>query len=114
NGGLIWHVNLGPSAATPSPFFADRYGPYHDINPEVGITSTPVIDLATNTIYLDAFTNDTPGQNAFSHHIWSLDITTGAQKATPALVAATIPSTSPGSVNGTLTFSAAQQLQRSA
>jgi hypothetical protein len=116
NGGVLWHVNLGPSAATPSPFFAysSRYGPYHDINPQVGITSTPVIDLASGTIYIDAFTNDVPGQNAFSHHIWALDIATGAQKTSPILVAATVPGTSAGSVGGVLTFTASQQLQRSA
>lgn len=114
NNGVLWHVNLGASAATPSPFFANRYGPYHDINPQVGITSTPVIDLASGTIYIDAFTNDVPGQNAYSHHIWALDIATGAQKTSPMLVAATVPGTSAGSVGGVLTFTASQQLQRSA
>ena len=52
NGGLIWHVNLGPAAATPNNYFANRYGPYHDIDPQVGITGTPVIDLSTDTMYV--------------------------------------------------------------
>src|SRR4029077_5083526 len=90
NGGLLWHVNLGTSAAMPNSFFGNRYGPYHDINPQVGITSTPVIDLATGTMYLDAFTNDVAGQNAYSHHIWALNITTGQQKTAPVLVAASM------------------------
>src|SRR6185295_19327750 len=67
NAGVLWHVNMGLAATMPNSFFGNRYGPYHDINPQVGITSTPVIDLATNTMYLDAFTNDVAGQNAYSH-----------------------------------------------
>src|SRR5437868_10146935 len=70
--GVLWHVNLGLAAAMPNTFFGNRYGNYHDINPQVGITSTPVIDLATNTMYLDAFTNDVAGQNSYSHHIHAL------------------------------------------
>src|SRR5216684_7208744 len=54
--GLLWQVNLGTSAATPNNDFGNRYGPYHDINPEVGITGTPVIDLVSGTIYVDSFT----------------------------------------------------------
>ena len=33
NGGVLWHVNLGPAAAMPNAFFGNRYGPYHDIKP---------------------------------------------------------------------------------
>ncbi len=99
-GGVLWHVNLGLAAAMPNSFFGNRYGPYHDINPQVGITSTPVIDLATNTMYIDAFTNDIAGQNAYSHHIHALDITTGADKMTPKLVAAAVKGNGVGG-NGT-------------
>ena len=86
SGGLLWHVNLGLAAATPNSFFANRYGPYHDINPQVGITGTPVIDLSTGTMYVDAFTNDVAGQNVYSHHIHALSITTGQDMVTPMLV----------------------------
>src|SRR2546422_4078522 len=41
NGGVLWHVNLGASAATPNNDFGNRYGAYHDIRPEVGIVGTP-------------------------------------------------------------------------
>jgi hypothetical protein len=114
SGGLLWHVNLGPAAATPNNFFANRYGAYHDINPQVGITSTPVIDLSTNTMYLDAFTNDTPGQNVYSHHIHALDITTGADKLTPMLVQASVNGNGVEGNGTTITFVAEQQLQRPA
>jgi hypothetical protein len=112
--GLLWHVNLGMAAAMPNNFFGNRYGAYHDINPQVGITSTPVIDLATNTMYLDAFTNDVAGQNSYSHHIHALDITTGADKVTPVLVAASVNGNGNGGNGTTVPFVATQQLQRPA
>ncbi|HEY4961179.1 MAG TPA: hypothetical protein VII29_10000, partial [Terriglobales bacterium] len=40
NGGLLWQVSLGTSAVMPNNDFGNRYGPYHDIRPEVGIVST--------------------------------------------------------------------------
>jgi hypothetical protein len=128
-GGQLWHVNLGTllgsliggthiAAATPPPnsAFGSRYGPYSDISPQVGITSTPVIDLATNTMYVDAFTDDSGGSGtSYSHHIWALDIATGQQKMAPMLVAASIQGTNPAdSVGGTITFVAKQQIQRAA
>jgi hypothetical protein len=114
NGGVLWHVNLGLAAAVPNPYFGNRYGPYADITTQIGITSTPVIDLASNTMYLDSFTNDIPGANAYSHHIWALDITTGQQKTAPTLVAASVQGNGAGSVGGVINFRATQQLQRSA
>ena len=112
--GVLWHVNLGPAAASPSNYFgtSSRYGPYHDINPQVGITSTPVIDLSTDTMYLDAFTNDATG--VYSHHIHALDITTGADKVTPMIVAAAVQGNGNGGNGTTVPFVATQQLQRPA
>jgi hypothetical protein len=119
-GGLLWHdgpgqaVNLGTPAAVPNAYFGNIGGAnsYGDIKPQVGITSTPVIDLATNTMYLDVFSN--PSTGVYEHHIWALDITTGAQKMAPKLVAASIQGNNPAdSVVGVITFNATQQLQRS-
>src|SRR5690348_17650012 len=61
NGGLLWHDNFGPPATTPSPYIGGRYGPWTLIYPYIGNEGTPVIDRATNTMYLDSFTNDGPG-----------------------------------------------------
>ena len=112
NGGLLWHVSLGTPAAMPNNYFGNRYGPYHDLTPFVGITGTPVIDLSTNTMYVDAFTNDSTG--VYSHHIHALDITTGRDKVTPVLVQATYPGDGVEGDGTTLTFLATQQLQRPA
>src|SRR4051812_3357095 len=74
--GILWHV--GPNIlGTAAPLPNANIGPsnYTDITTQLGITSTPVIDLASNTIYLDVFTN--PSGSVFEHHIWALDITTG-------------------------------------
>jgi fibronectin type 3 domain-containing protein len=70
-----------------------------------------VIDLSTNTMYIDSFRDD--GGGNYSHHIWALDITTGATKNT-VQVAASIQGDSVDNVGGTITFAAKQQLQRAA
>src|SRR5208337_2997544 len=114
SGGLLWHVNLGLAAATPNSFFGNRYGSYHDINPQVGITSTPVIDLGSGTMYVDAFTIDVAGQNVYSHHIHALDITTGQDKIAPMLVSAAMKGSGVEGNGTTVTFNAEQQLQRPA
>ena len=112
NGGLLWQTNLGPSAVTPNNDFGNRYGPFHDITPEVGITSTPVIDLATGTIYLDAFTHEGP---AYYHRIHALNITNGTEQPySPVPVHASVAGRGVGSASGVLAFQPMQQVQRTA
>jgi hypothetical protein len=102
NGGVLWHVNLGTSAAMPNNDFGNRYGPYHDIRPEVGIIGTPVIDLAAGTIYLSAFTHE---GSSYVQRIHALAITNGTEKPfSPALVSATINGKGVGSSGGKLSF----------
>ncbi|HEV2394395.1 MAG TPA: chitobiase/beta-hexosaminidase C-terminal domain-containing protein [Verrucomicrobiae bacterium] len=102
-GGVLWQVNLGPSAATPNNDFGNRYGPYHDIDPEVGITGTPVIDLVSGTIYVDSFTHDGPG--AYHHSIHALALTNGAERAfSPVTVTGSVTGTGIDSVGGVVTI----------
>lgn len=112
NGGLLWHTNLGVSAATPNSDYGNRYGPYHDIDPEVGITGTPVIDAASGTIYFDVFTHES---TQYYHRLHALGITTGAERSySPVLVTASVPGNGVGSSSGVLPFNPIQHLQRPA
>ncbi|MGZ5507729.1 MAG: LamG-like jellyroll fold domain-containing protein [Limisphaerales bacterium] len=111
NNGLFWRARFGPTAPAPNNIWT-RYGLYGDITPEIGITSTPVIDRASGTLYTDAFNWD--GTN-FSHHIHALNITNGAEQPySPVLVTASVPGTGDGNSNGVVRFNAMLQMQRSA
>ena len=112
NGGLLWQTNLGISAVTPNSDFGNRYGPYHDLNPEMGITGTPVIDPVSGTLYLDAFTHE--GASYF-HRIHALDITSGKERSfSPVLVTASVPGLGVGSSGGILPFDQKQDFNRCA
>ncbi len=76
-------------------------------NPDVGINSTPVIDLSSNTLYVIIYTQQSTGPAYFIH---ALDLGSLTDKVTPQLVAA-----SHTLDNGTTyTFNATYQRQRPA
>jgi len=107
NGGLLWQASLGSSAQTPSPEL-----PFEAIEPEVGITGTPVIDLGSQTLYVDAFTEE---NGSFFHRVHALNLADGSEKpGSPTVVAASVPGVGNGSTNGVMSFQPIQQLQRSA
>ena len=107
NGGLLWQVNLGTSAATPSSSL-----PFEAIKPEVGITGTPVIDLGSRTLYVDAFTQE--GSN-YIHRVHALNLADGTERSfSPVVVTASVAGVGNGSTNGVQKFQPIQQLQRSA
>lgn len=112
--GVVWKVNLGPAAITPTNAFGNRYngGQYIDITNEVGITSAPVIDLGRGTIFVDAYTREALG---YIHRLHALNITNGSEQPnSPVVVAASIAGTGVDNVGGVINFSAIQQIQRSA
>jgi hypothetical protein len=104
-GGPLWHVNLGPAMPTSTCCFVGNL----DITPEIGITSTPVIDLLSATLYVVAETLEN-GATVFRLH--ALDFTTGNDKISPVVIQGSVPGTSVDSANGVLTFNPAQQRQR--
>src|SRR5579883_2171869 len=113
----LWHVNFGPSAPVPNLDFGNRLGSYSDIAVEVGIVSTPVIDLSTGTIYVVALTKEytSDGSYQYHHRLHALDLTTGREKdGGPVDITASAPGAGYDSVDGTIAFSNTQQLQRPA
>ena len=107
----LWRVNfLNPDAGITSLTPADVNA--SDIVPEIGITSTPVIDVTSNTIYVVAATKE---NGAFYHRLHALDLASGAEKfGGPQPIQATYPGTARESSDGVLTFDSRFQLQRAA
>ena len=85
-----------------------------DIAPEIGITSTPVIDPVSKTIYVVAKTKEgSGGQTNYVQRLHALDLTTGAEKfGGPVVIQASVPGTGNGSVNGQLPFDSLRENQR--
>lgn len=84
--------------------------------PEVGITGTPVIDPATNTIYLVARTKEVSGGvTNYVQRLHAIDITTGAERPnSPVLIQASVPGGGVGSdSNGNVPFDPLLENQRS-
>lgn len=108
----LWKVNLGPSVPLPDPNIGKACGEYNDIKIEIGILSTPFIDLTSKTIYLVAKTKEN-GQ--YIDRIHALDITTGAPKnGSPKLIQGSVAGTGVGGTNGVIPFISVNENQRSA
>ena len=71
-----WKVSLLAAGETTVPP-ADT-GETGDLTPEIGITSTPVIDPATSTIYICAKSKD--ASSNYHHRLHALNVATGAEK----------------------------------
>ena len=83
----LWHVNfLNPPTVAPVP--CSQGSGICQLFPIVGITSTPVINLATNTIYAVVRTQETSGTTVnWVVRVHALDITSGAEKTgSPATI----------------------------
>jgi hypothetical protein len=83
------------------------------IAPEISISSTPVIDTATSTIYVAVSTSE---NGNIVHRLHALSLTTGAEKfGGPITIQGSVPGTYPAiSVNGRVPFVPKQHLQRPA
>jgi hypothetical protein len=85
------------------------------ISPEIGITSTPVIDRkagANGTIFVVGMSLD--GAGAYHQRLHALDVTTGAeQSGSPTEIRATYPGTGANSSGGNVVFDPGQYAERS-
>ena len=85
DGGLLWHDDLGEGIDLVHRHeFGGRYhnNVYQDMLPQIGITGTPVIDPATGTLYVDAFTRtENEAGLSFRHKIHALNIIDGSERS---------------------------------
>jgi hypothetical protein len=108
NTAFIFDVNTGAQLAMrqlappfdprPNPGQMDRWLIYHNW----GITASPVIDVATNTIYVTTFgkPNATSANNERNNMLWILDANTLADKMPPVLIAGNADNGGGGIANG--------------
>ncbi len=104
----LWKTSMLQSGETPSD---DRN--CGQVTPEIGITSTPVIDRTRNAIYVVAVAKTAAG--AYVHRIHALNLATGAELfGGPTTLAATYPGIGANSTDGTDTFEPSKYNERAA
>ena len=96
----LWSLNVGPSGSNSC----------DNLAPEVGITSTPVIDQAAGTIY---FVSKGQEAGGWVQRIHAVNIVTGIERpGSPTVIAASVKGTGAGASGGTIAFDPATQLNR--
>src|SRR6202142_1967255 len=108
-GKSYWHARLLPKRGKTVSSIKDAN--CNDIIPEIGVTSTPVIDPVTSTIYvLEKGKTNT----VFFQRLHALDLATGAEKfGGPVSLAASTPGSGDGNISGTVSYDPLRQHQRS-
>ncbi len=98
DGSPLWAVNFLNAAAGITTVPAADTG-CNQIEPEIGITGTPVIDPQSGTLYLVAMTKERASGGAnYVHRLHALDVTTGQERAgSPVVIQASTPGTGDGS-----------------
>ena len=113
----LWQVNLG--TPVPSQDICIISGdtnpgdcPYYDISPEIGITSTPVIDPVAESIYVVSRTKNTT-DSTYHDYLHALNLTTGSEQlGGPVEITGQVSGTGDGSQGGIVTFDPAYHHQR--
>jgi hypothetical protein len=109
DGSTLWQVTVLAAGETTS----DDRG-CEQVTPEIGVTSTPVIDLSMGlhgTIYVVAMSKDSSGN--YHQRLHALDITTGAEQFNgPMEIAAQYPGTGDNSQGGYVIFDPKQYKER--
>lgn len=109
NGAILWQVTTLGAGETPS----DDRG-CGQVTPEIGVTSTPVIDLSAGphgTMYVVAMSKDSNGN--YHQRLHALDVTTGAEQFSgPVEITAQYPGTGDNSQGGFVIFDPKQYKER--
>jgi hypothetical protein len=110
---LLWHTNLidaahgGAAGETSVPNGLVNSG---DVSPEIGVTSTPVIDPSTSILYVLSKSVDSTQANYYQR-LHAIDLATGNEKTlSPVLIVASVPGAAAGGT--TVSFSARMEGQR--
>lgn len=96
---LLWYTSFLVHGATAVPSVTTLHCPF--ITPSVSITGTPVIDRATDTMYLVTAVRE-HGRIVDALH--ALNITTGRDRIRPVVIRASVRGTGAGSRHGVLPF----------
>jgi hypothetical protein len=111
SGVQLWKTSILGSGETTS----DDHG-CSQITPEIGITSTPVIDRKqgpNGTIFTVGMSKDANGK--YHQRLHALDVTTGAEiSGSPTEIAASFPGTGDNTQNGNVVFDPGQYAERAA
>ena len=112
NASALWKVSLLPSGTMAVPQSAVSSS---DIPSELGITTTPVIDLSSSTIYLVSKVRRT-SDTTYHQYLYALDLATGATKfGSPVEINPTFPgSATPDSSGGVVPFNPLREHMRCA
>jgi hypothetical protein len=98
----LWHVSFLAAGVTsvPAPDTQEA-----TITPEIGVTGTPVIDVASSTLYVVSETKTTAGPT-YAYHLHALDLATGAEKlGGPMIVTGSVPGMAPDALGGMVSLS---------
>ena len=108
SGSTLWSVSLAGSGETPS----DNRN-CSQVTPEIGITSTPVIDRNAGlygTMFVVAMSKNSAGQ--YFQRLHALDLSTGTNELAPVMISATYPGTGENSSGGVVVFDPKQYKER--
>jgi hypothetical protein len=113
----LWHTTLANSAQGARPLSERDVGCFF-IAPQIGITSTPVIDIKSGTLYVLARTKESKGllhSDEFHQRLHALAITTGAEKfGGPVEITASVKGVGEGRSNGQIAFDPQRENPRAA
>jgi hypothetical protein len=108
----LWQVSL----LRPGEQTLNANGERFAIQPEIGVTGTPVIDLQLGVLYVVARSKVvTAGKTIYIQRLHALSLTHGDEELNgPTVITASVPGTAPDAVNGRVRFNRLKENQRGA